>query len=459
MGDNARNGGLGGDVVERGAPGYESLRTGMTWSEITPGRFPDVIVRPASERDVQAAVALARDRGLRIAVRSGGHSWCGSPLRSDGLLLDLSRLRRRVLDETSATAIVQPAVTGGELVPELAAGGLAFPTGHCPTVGLGGYLLGGGLGWNSGALGPACRHVREAEVVTATGDVVRCSEDENPGLFWAVRGAGPGFFGVVTAFRLDLYPLPESVMSTSHAFPLAEAERVADWAGELAGTLAPEVELTLLLCTAGAGTTTRTPAPRVALLGATAFGNSAAEAALALEPLRECPFADRALTSTVNEPVSLPGLYEGSEQVWPARHRYAADNLWSAADLGTLVPPLVRALGRAPSGKSLVLIPVTPVAGSGDVTADMAFSALGETYAVPYAVWDDPAEDEANVHWLRETMGAMEPFTTGHYIAETDLTASAERARRSYTPAAWQRLGQLRAEHDPDGLFHSYLEP
>lgn len=459
MGEHARDSRIEGPVVERGESGYERLRAGTVWSGCVPDRFPEVIVRPQSRHDVQAAVALARSRGLRIAVRSGGHSWCGAPLRSDGMLIDLSRLRSLVVNEESATATVQPAVTASDLVRELTPRGLMFPVGHCPTVAVGGYLLGGGLGWNSGALGPACRSVREVEVVTATGEAVRCSETENPGLFWAARGAGPGFFGVVTAFRLGLYPLPTAVMSSRYVFPLDAADRVAEWADELARAVAPNVEVTLTLRPAGDAGERRGGGSRVADIGGIVFAHSDEEALTALEPLRRCPFADRALTSDVDEPSSLPALYEGSDQVWAPGRRYAVDTLWSGAGLTTLVPALARALERAPSPGSLALVPVTPPAGSGRASADMAFSPLGSGYAVPYAIWDDPGEDEANTRWLRETMRALEPLTTGHYVAETDLTAGAERARRSYTPSAWQRLAGLRAEHDPEQLFHTYPTP
>jgi FAD/FMN-containing dehydrogenase len=94
-----------------------------------------------------------------------------------------------------------------------------------------------------------------------------------------------------------------------------------------------------------------------------------------------------------------------------------------------------------------------------DLLRDMAFSVLGESYVVPYAVWDDPSEDDINVRWLREAMSAVEPLGTGHYIAEADLTASPTRAERSFTPSDWQRLQTLRAQYDPEGVFHSYLTP
>lgn len=146
-----------GDIVRRGDAGYESARQGTLWNGLKPDRFPELIVRVASQRDVAEAVALARSEGLRIAVRAGGHSWCGSPLRDGGMLIDLAALDRIHIDPNSATATVQPAVTGGALASELSRHGLAFPTGHCGSVALGGYLLSGGLGWNSGALGRLAR--------------------------------------------------------------------------------------------------------------------------------------------------------------------------------------------------------------------------------------------------------------------------------------------------------------
>ncbi|MFE7772506.1 FAD-binding oxidoreductase [Streptomyces sp. NPDC057445] len=448
-----------GTLVQRGDADYEAVRASMVWNGLKPERCPEVIVRAASERDVPAAVALARSRGLRIAVRARGHSWCGSSLRSDGMLIDLARLRRFDIDVTSATATVRPAVTGGELGRELAARGFSFPTGHCGSVAFGGYLLGGGLGWNSGALGPACRSVDGIEAVTADGEVVRCNEDENPDLFWAARGAGPGFFAVVTGFRLRLHPAPGAIMSTTYAFPLADVEVVSSWTGETARKLPPTVELTHVLTTAAPYMTEESPRPKVIVVAATAFAESAEQAVQALRPLRDCPFADRALFRQTDEPTTFDALHKASDVLWPARTRCVADTLWSDADFGTLLSRLSRSVENAPSDRSLVLAPVAPASNNPDLLSGMAFSALGRSYVVPYAIWDDPAEDDANIHWLRQAMSSVEPLGTGHYIAEADLTADPDRARRSFTTSDWQRLEALRARYDPDGVFHSYLTP
>ncbi|MFD3454348.1 FAD-binding oxidoreductase [Streptomyces sp. NPDC058691] len=450
MSDPTRIPGVEGAIVRKGDAGYEDVRSSQLWNGYQPRRHPDVIVRAASVRDVPAAIAMARAEGLRVAVRTGGHSWCGAPLRDGGMLLDLSALRRCAVDPARATATVEPGMLSAGLSRTLAGAGLAFPTGHCPTVALGGYLLSGGLGWNSGEWGPACASIRAIEAVTADGEVVRCDERENADLFWAARGAGPGFFAVVTAFRLALRPRPAAIATTSYVCHLGEVESLADWATDTAEELPPNVEVAFTLLTdAGSGEV-------VVSLSGTAFAGSHDEAARALAPLAGAPLSAPPLRRAVAEPTSMEALYARAAEVWPERHRYAADTLWSYADRGTLLSRLGDALSRAPSAKSLVLAPLAPASRNRELWRDMAFSALGDTEVAPYAVWDDPSRDEVNVRWLRETMASVAPLGTGHYIAEADLSADDSRARRSYTAADWARLGALRARYDPDGLFHSF---
>jgi len=436
--------GLGGLSVRRDDAGYEDARRDVVWNALTPARFPDVIVRASSAADVVTAVRLARSQGLKVAIRSGGHSWCGSPLRDGGMLLDLSGMRGCSVDPDSATATVQPGVTGGQLVSELGRHRLAFPTGHCGSVAVGGYLLSGGLGWNSGSRGPACASVEQIEAVTAEGELVTCSESEHADMFWAARGAGPGFFAAVTAFRLRLYPQPGAITSTKWTFPLAAVDEVTHWAVEAAEGLSPNVELSFSLGTGA-----------LAVIG-TAFAASREEAGEFLRPLRDCPLGRSAQSSQLDEPTTFEALYDSSAAMWPPRLRYAADTLWSDAGFPTLLGELAEVVEAAPSSRSLVLAPFSP---AGRPPSGMAFSVLGQSYVVPYAVWDDPRQDAANTAWLREAMARVEPHGTGHYIAETDLTAAPSRARRSFTADDWQRLRSLRARYDPDGVFQSYLSP
>ncbi|MFE8944902.1 FAD-binding oxidoreductase [Streptomyces sp. NPDC007856] len=445
--------GLGELSVRRNDAGYEDIRRAVVWNSFAPARFPDVIVRAASAGDVREAVRLARSQGLQIAIRSGGHSWCGSPLRDGGMLIDLSGLRGCAVDPALGTATVQPGVTGVQLTSELGRHGLAFPTGHCGSVAVGGYLLSGGLGWNSGARGPACASVEQIEAVTADGEPVTCSESEHRDLFWAARGAGPGFFAAVTAFRLRLYPRPGAITSTSWACSLANVTEVTHWATELAAGLSPNVELSFSLGTVDPGTES---GPKGVTVTGTAFAASRQEATEFLRPLRDCPLRQSSLSRRLDEPTTFEALYDSSAALWPPQLRYAADTLWSDADFPTLLSELADVVDSAPSNRSLVLAPFSP---AGRPPPDMAFSVLGESYVVPYAVWDDPRQDAANIGWLREAMHRVEPFGTGHYIAEADLTAASSRARRSFTEDDWQRLRNLRTRYDPDGVFCSYLSP
>ena len=160
------------------------------------GPVPAAVLLAESDADVIEGVRLAAERGWTVSVRSGGHSWAAWSLRDDALLIDLGGLRDLAYDPATGVVSVRPAVKGGqELAPYLAERGRAFPGGHCPSVGLGGFLLQGGQGWNGRAKGWACQSVAGLDVVTADGKLVHADAGENPDLLWAARGAGPGLPG------------------------------------------------------------------------------------------------------------------------------------------------------------------------------------------------------------------------------------------------------------------------
>ncbi len=235
-----------GRVVARGEPEYEATRRAVLWNRLVPERFPDVIVEATSVDDVARAIDYARANEMKVSVRSGGHSWCGAPLREGGMLINVSLLRDISIDQQSQTASVGPGATGGELARALAPAGLAFPVGHCPTVGLGGYLLAGGLGWNSNVWGYGTFSVRAVDVVTAGGRTIRADESHNPDLFWAARGAGPGFPGVVTGFHLQTRPLPVIATST-YTYPITASRELGEWLETIRAKIARNVELTVML--------------------------------------------------------------------------------------------------------------------------------------------------------------------------------------------------------------------
>jgi FAD/FMN-containing dehydrogenase len=450
-----------GAVVWRGDERYEATRQSMVWNALKPARYPEAIVSAASEADVVEAVGLARSRGLQVAVRAGGHSWVGSPLRDGTLLIDLSSLRELAVDAAAGTAAVHPAVTSSELARALAAQGLAFPIGHCPSVGISGFLLSGGLGWNSGAWGPACMSLQAIDVVTPDGSLMHADEEENAELLWAARGAGPAFPGVVTRFHLALQPLPRAITTSTYVYGLSELDAVAEWASEVVNSLPPTVELTVLIAPAPPDVEGG-PGGRVLIVTATAFEDSAEEAAAALAPLEGSPVLDRVLARHANEPSPFDVLFRDFGGLWREGRRYASDNVWSDADFTDILPRLRAHLVEAPSPESFAFAVVGPEPaedGREEELPDMAFSMVGRSFVSCYAMWEDQAHDGANQRWLPFVMGELEPLGIGHYVAETDLLAASSRAERSFAQPNWDRLHELRRNVDPDGVFPSYLAP
>jgi FAD/FMN-containing dehydrogenase len=432
-------------LVNRGDPRYEAALARLYGDGPAPARRPEVIVQVGSAEDVSEAVLLARERGLPVTVRYG-RGGTGGPPHDGGMLLDLSRLRR--LKAADGEATVRPGVTGHELVDALAPEQQAFPVAHRGRAALGGFVLAGGIGWNSRAWGPACAGLTAVEAVTAAGEIVRCDDDEHADLLWAARGGGPELAAVITALRLRPRHLPPAIMTTRYVFPLADVEDVAGWADGIAATTPANVELSIVLTNDERG-----PCPVVAV-SATAFSCAWNDAIRCLEPLRDCPYAGRALIRQVDQPTPFAVLFTGSDALWPQGRRAAADSLWVNDGLGTLLPRLARHIEDAPSADSLVVAAPAPAGPAHP--PEMAFAPLGRVHLGCYAMWTGRTADEANRAWLRALVTAAEPRATGFYAAEADLTARPGRVRRSFTPAAWERLQTVRARYDPDGVFATY---
>ena len=261
---------------------------------------------------------------MSIGVRSGGHSWAGSHLRDGGMLLDLSRLTDLSVDAEARTAVVQPGVRGSDLISTLREHDLFFPVGHCQGVALGGYLLQGGFGWLSRIFGPACQSVTAIDVVTADGELVHADERSHPDLYWAARGAGPGFFGVVTRFHLRLHAWPTVAMNSIYLYPGELLEEIIGWAREIGPAVARSVEMMLFL---------QRPGGDERLIGVTGpvLAASEEEARDALAILETCPARDRAIAANPYMPADFTDLVGASRLLFPDGNRFAVDNMWTSA--------------------------------------------------------------------------------------------------------------------------------
>ncbi|MTD52623.1 FAD-binding protein [Amycolatopsis sp. RM579] len=430
-------------VLERGAAAYEQARRDAVWNGRTPHRYPDVIVQAQTSEDVITAVGLAARKDLRIGVRSGGHSWAGNHLRDGGMLLDVSRLDQLEVDPDAMTAVVGPGFKGiaGALQPY----GLFFPGGHDLDVGVGGYLLQGGFGWNGRVHGPACMSVEAIDVVTGDGELVHADEHHHSDLLWAARGSGPGFFGVVVAFHLRLYQAPKHIASSLLRFPFEIAEDVFRWVQEVTPTLAREVELSLFVHRNENGE------PEITLT-APALVDSATEAAEALAFVSECPLLANALEIVPNSEVSLSDLYAGVAGFYPTGARYAVDNMWTHARASELLPGIRKIAETLPPYPSAMMW--NHWGGDASSRPPMAFSVEDETYLAVYGVWNDPADDERYATWPEERMREMAHLSTGIQLADENL---GRRPARFVSDENLARLDEIRARYDPAGRFHSWM--
>ena len=173
------------ETYTKGDAGYEKARRQAVWNGRKPDRFPSIICLPETEEDVITAVKYANANDLKVGIRSGGHSWTASFLRDGGMLISLAKMCNVTFDARDGfnVAQVQPGVHGGDLNGILEPLGYMYPSGHCPTVAVGGFLLQGGFGWNSREWGPSCQSILACDIVTAEGKLVHASEKENSDLF------------------------------------------------------------------------------------------------------------------------------------------------------------------------------------------------------------------------------------------------------------------------------------
>lgn len=409
-------------------------------------RVPAAVLRAVTEQDVVEGVRLALERGWQVAVRSGGHSWAAWSVRREALLIDLGGFREMAYDETTGIVTATPSVKGGdELNPYLGGFGRFFNGGHCPSVGIGGFLLQGGQGWNARGWGWAAENIVAIDVVTADGELVRADETDHSDLFWAARGAGPGFFGVVTRFHLRTRPLPKHLAHTVHGYPLDLFDEVMTWLHDIHHTVGDLVEIVAL---------TQTPPDLdepVLLVTGVSMTDTPEEAAKALAPLHANPYADRALFRVEARPTTLAEQLAGQRTANPEGHRYLVDNAWLTGTAEEVVPAIRKAFTAHPTrGTFTIWFSMAPLRQ----LPDMAFSLQSEIYCASYVVYDDPARDAELRGWLDSAMAAMEPVTVGQYLGDSDFTV---RQLRFMGDEQWRRLNGIRAVRDPKGVFAGHL--
>jgi FAD/FMN-containing dehydrogenase len=441
-----------GKVISSSDTDFELWRKGLVWQAAKPERSPDLIVQANSAEDVIASVNYARKKGLKVIAKSGGHSICGSFLRDDGLLLNLLKMRKVTVDPETQTATAEPGAWGPALLNALEPHGLGFPVARGGSVSIGGFLMGGGLGFNPNIWRIACFSILGADVVTADGKLITVNENQHKDIYWAVRGAGPGFFGVVTKYYLRAYPLPPAIRTSQYIHPLSEHEKVAGALEKLVPESDHKLELILLLTSNPDKAAVAGGAPKqVCLVNVNAYGDSEEESRKLLATVANSPLGDKPLAKKEYEVTNLKIMTGDTGSSFP-RGRMATEGVWSNS-IAPVITSLIERMEKA-------VTPVTTISirflSNANLPAEAAFSLIGSTNILSVLTWQDEKDDDNIAEWMRGTMKTLEPYSLGHYINNEDVVTYPKRNNASFSKENWLKLRKLRKLHDPDGVFHDY---
>jgi FAD/FMN-containing dehydrogenase len=439
-------GAFGGELIGPDDARYGSAR--RVWNGMV-DRRPATIARCAGEDDVVTALGFARERGLAVAVRGGGHNVAGNAVCDGGVVIDLSALKEITVDPDRRTAQVAPGVLLGELDRATQAFGLATPTGNVSMTGVAGLTLGGGLGWIARKHGPACDNLLSARVVTADGRRVTASAEENPELLWGLRGGG-GNFGVVTSFEYRLHPVGPRVIAGGVLHAFSDAPQVFRFFADFVATAPDELSVTASTFRAEPGMPI-SPALHGELVTmlAVCWVGDLDEGERALRALRGFgrPLAD------LVAPMPYTALQSGSDAAYPNGQQ----NYWKSHFVDELTDGAIATLmEHAPRMTSPQSSFYFQHLGGAIGRPGIDTAAFGHRHAVfdfaILTVWKDPAEDDEHLTWARDFAAAMAPYASGVYVNNLGVEG-ADRVRAAYVPATYERLVALKDAYDPDNVF------
>lgn len=432
-----------GQLLQASDPGYEEARrvhNGLV------DKRPVLIARCCGPADVVDAVKLARDSGLEVSVRGGGHNVAGRAVVDRGIMIDLSLMKGIYVDPRNRTVRAQGGVTWGELNRETQFHGLATTGGIVSTTGIAGLTLGGGLGWLMGKYGLALDNLLSVEIVTADGRVLTANAEENPDLYWAVRGGG-GNFGIAVSFEYQLYRVGPVVTGGIVAHPFSSARDVLRLFREIAVSAPDELTMAIGLLNAPDGSGTK-----IATIVACHCGPPG-DAEAAVRPIKAfgSPVID------VIEPMPYCQVNALLDDDYPR----GALNYWKSQFLEELsdqaIDAMMECFARCPSrmrGCGVFLEHVHGAAARIGVE-ETAFPHRRDGFSLLIlSQWTDPGDTDRCIGWARESYATMQPFlAAGRYANYLDDDEAGDPAAAAYGPN-YRRLQELKAKYDPGNFFH-----
>jgi FAD/FMN-containing dehydrogenase len=438
-----------GALIRPDDPSYDGAR--RIWNGAI-DRYPALIARCTGVADVTAAVRFARERDLAVAVRGGGHNVAGTAVCDGGVVIDLSPMKGMYVDPRARTARAQPGLLWGEFDHETQRFGLATTGGIVTHTGVAGLTLGGGLGWLMRRYGLTCDNLVSADVVTADGELVRASAEENEDLFWGLRGGG-GNFGIVTSFEYRLHPVGPTVLAGVILFPASRARAVLDFYRQYIAS-APDELMTIVVLRMAP------PAPflpaaihgqPVIIIGV-CYAGSVDEGERVIAPLRRftTPLAD----------LVQPTPYLSHQAMLDASVPHGLGYYWKSECLPPLTEDLITAFGehawRVATPSSYAAVFHLGGAVRREDPDGSAFEDRRATHAMTIdGVWSDPGDADACIAWVRGFWEAVRPHATGRVYVNFLGAEGEDRVRGAYGPAKYERLRALKREYDPTNFFRA----
>jgi FAD/FMN-containing dehydrogenase len=438
---------IAGRVLQAEDEGYEQAR--QVWNAMI-DRRPALIVQCSATDDIALALRFARQHGLEVAVRGGGHNIAGNSISDGGLMIDLSGLRAVEVSPAKRRAWVQPGATLADLDAATQRHGLATPVGINSTTGVAGLTLGGGFGWLTRQHGMTVDNLLSAEVVTADGARLRASADENADLFWGLRGGG-GNFGIVTEFEFQLHPVGPEIYAGLVVYPLEQGAEVLRGWRAFADTAPESVSAWIVV----------RHAPPLPFLPEEAHGRKVVVLAIACT----APAAEReALVAPLLELGRPYGSFLGPQpyaqwqQAFDPLLTAGARNYWKSHNFSTLSDEVLGAIvafgAKLPAPDSEIF--VAHIGGAPNrVDEDATAYAQRDARFVMnvHGRWQTPAEDVAGIAWARSVFAACEPFASSGAYTNFMTADEAGRIQAAYG-ASHARLQRIKHRYDPGNIFH-----
>jgi FAD/FMN-containing dehydrogenase len=427
---------LRGAVLLPGEDGYDRAR--RVWNGMI-DRRPALIARCTGAADVARSVQFARANDLLVAVRSGGHSTSGQSVCDGGLMIDLADMRGVRVDPRARLARVPGGCLLGELDREAQFFGLATTAGTVSHTGAAGLTLGGGFGRLGRSFGLSCDNLASVDVVTASGEVLRASDDENQDLFWGLRGGG-GNFGIATSFEYRLHPVDPIVLGGPIIYPWEQARAVLDFFVEFTASLPDELNLDCAIVAP--------PGGKPAVILEVCYSGDRARGEKLIAPVRAFgkPLADQV------KAMPYLALQSGGDEANAAGRNYYVKSGFVETPDPRLFDAMVSGFTPAPGRATVMLLQQLGGAISRVRPDATAFNHRQARFdLVVLGSWEDPAQSPVHSAWIKDFWNGLEGYTRGYYF-NTTIGDSQEKVRANFG-ANYPRLARLKKRYDPGNLF------